>query len=363
MFNKFDSESSRNSFWHRLNPAVKILITVMFIVIIFLPTGFFGQLISLIFVSVMWILSAIPFKTLKKVLITWAVMFVLLFVINWIAYKAPGISVDPNSRKDIIFGTWQSIDPTHYIKFSIGESEHYLIYGPLWGGKINLNPADILIDKTAKQLPELTGGFNKWLSFQCDGKTCWIMYASYWYTLSLDVILTSVSISIKIGLMIAIITILIQTTSEVQLTSGIATLLSPLRAFRIPVNEWAMTIAIAIRYVPSLIAEANSVLKAQASRGVDFHNGNFKDKGKAMVSLIVPMFSIAFHKADDLSNAMEARNYTPRAKRTVYRNYYVRLYDIVGIVIASFLFGFLVYYTARNLSFGPFNWVELLVNK
>ena len=82
-----------------------------------------------------------------------------------------------------------------------------------------------------------------------------------------------------------------------------------------------------------------------------------------MVSLIVPMFSIAFHKADDLSNAMEARNYTPRAIRTVYRSYYVRFYDIVGIVIASFLFGFLIFYTARNLTFTPFNWVELLVNK
>ena len=283
-------------------------------------------------------------------------MFILLFVINWIAYKAPGISVDPDSSKNIIFGGWDTIDKSHVITDTFNGAEHHVVYGPIYGGNVYIGQFYWVEGK-----PELLPGFNKLLSFKCGGETCYLMYTSYWYTLSLDVIITSVNVSVKIGLMIALITILVATTSEIQLTSGIATLLSPLKAFRIPVNEWAMTISIAIRYVPSLIAEAQNVLKAQASRGVDFHYVNLKDKTKAIVSLVVPMFSIAFHKADDLSNAMEARNYTPRAKRTVYRNYYVRYYDVIGIFIAVFLFGFLVMYTAKNMIFGPFNWVELLV--
>ena len=284
-------------------------------------------------------------------------MFLLLFLINWIAYKAPGISVDPNIHRNIIFGGWSGIDKSQVIPFTVNGTQHYVVYGPVYGGAVNTTQIWV------GSKPQLVDGFNKLLSFKCGGEKCYLMYQSYAHTLSMDVILTSVSISLKIGLMIALITILVATTSEIQLTSGISTLLSPLKVFRIPVNEWAMTIAIAIRYVPSLIAEAQNVLKAQASRGVDYHNGNFKDKAKAVVSLVVPMFSIAFHKADDLSNAMEARNYTPRAKRTVYRNYYVRYYDVIGIFIAVFLFGFLVLYTAKNMVFGPFNWVELLVNK
>jgi energy-coupling factor transport system permease protein len=84
-----------------------------------------------------------------------------------------------------------------------------------------------------------------------------------------------------------------------------------------------MTISIALRFVPSLMIESQVIMKAQASRGVDFKNGNFKDKMKALVSLVVPMFSIAFHKADDLANAMEARAYNPRYARTRYRNYLI----------------------------------------
>lgn len=354
MFNKFDNDLTRYSFWHRLNPSVKLFITILFIVIIFLPAGFFGQLVSLVFIAIMWILSRIPFKTFRKVFITWLVMFLLLFLINWIAYKSPGISVDPNINKNIIFGGWTSIDQSHVINIT-DLPGHSIVYGSIYGGSV-----DTTVFVGSK--PELVDGFNKILTFKCGDTTCYLRYTSYWYSLSLNVILTSVNVSVKIGLMIALITILVATTSEVQLTSGISTMLSPLKAFRIPVNEWAMTIAIAIRYVPSLIAEAQNVLKAQASRGVDFHYGNFKDKAKAIVSLVVPMFSIAFHKADDLSNAMEARNYTPRAHRTIYRNYYVRYYDIIGIFIAVFLFGFLVMYVAKNMAFAPFNWVELLVN-
>jgi energy-coupling factor transport system permease protein len=85
-----------------------------------------------------------------------------------------------------------------------------------------------------------------------------------------------------------------------------------------------MTISIAIRFVPSLLQEAQRILNAQASRGVDFHNGKFNEKVKALISLVVPMFAIAFYKADDLASAMEARSYNPRCIRTRYRSYGIK---------------------------------------
>ena len=54
MNSTFNQDLSRNSFWHRLNPAVKIIITLLFIVIIFLPNGFFGQLIAIVGIATMW---------------------------------------------------------------------------------------------------------------------------------------------------------------------------------------------------------------------------------------------------------------------------------------------------------------------
>jgi energy-coupling factor transport system permease protein len=57
-------------------------------------------------------------------------------------------------------------------------------------------------------------------------------------------------------------------------------------------------------------------MKAQASRGIDFNEGNIVDKMKQIVTLLIPMFVISINRAEDLANAMEARGYIIGDKRT-----------------------------------------------
>jgi energy-coupling factor transport system permease protein len=98
-----------------------------------------------------------------------------------------------------------------------------------------------------------------------------------------------------------------------------------------------MIITLSIRFVPSLSEESRRILNAQASRGVDYNNGNFSDKLKALSSLIIPMFTIAFIKSNDLSNAMDARNYYPNTLSTKYRRYKIRFADILFLFLSFFL--------------------------
>lgn len=134
--------------------------------------------------------------------------------------------------------------------------------------------------------------------------------------------------------MIIITTLLTATTKPVALTKAIEDLLLPLKLIFIPVHIIAMIISIALRFIPTLLEEAQRIMKAQASRGVDFKNGNIKSKAKSMVTLIIPLFVSAFAKAEDLGNAMETRGYNPYEKRTRYRTYPVRVIDIfVGLFV------------------------------
>jgi energy-coupling factor transport system permease protein len=77
-----------------------------------------------------------------------------------------------------------------------------------------------------------------------------------------------------------------------------------------------MMISIALRSIPTLINESQRILKAQASRGVDFNEGKLKDKINQIISLLVPMFVISYKKAEDLAYAMEARGYIPGKERS-----------------------------------------------
>lgn len=55
-----------NSVVHRLDSRVKIIITIAFIVMLFLPNGFYGLGIGMVFVLGAFLLSKIPFKMMLK---------------------------------------------------------------------------------------------------------------------------------------------------------------------------------------------------------------------------------------------------------------------------------------------------------
>jgi energy-coupling factor transport system permease protein len=123
----------------------------------------------------------------------------------------------------------------------------------------------------------------------------------------------------RIVLMLALTLMLTATTRPLDLTYALEWYLLPLKVLRFPTHEIAMTIAIALRFIPTLLDETLRIMKAQASRGVDFVHGKFKEKIRAVISLIVPLFISAFMRSEELANAMEARGYQPSQPRTRYR--------------------------------------------
>ncbi len=106
------------------------------------------------------------------------------------------------------------------------------------------------------------------------------------------------------------------TTTPNQLTDGLERLLRPLNKIHVPVHEISMMMSIALRFIPILLEETDKIMKAQMARGADFESGNFIQRAKNMVPLLVPLFISAFRRANDLAMAMEARCYHGGAGRT-----------------------------------------------
>ena len=109
------------------------------------------------------------------------------------------------------------------------------------------------------------------------------------------------------------------TTSPIALSDGIEMLLSPLKVIKFPAHELAMMMSIALRFIPTLMEEADKIMKAQMARGADFESGNLLARAKAMVPLLVPLFGSAIRRAGDLAMAMESRCYHGGENRTRLR--------------------------------------------
>jgi len=78
-------------------------------------------------------------------------------------------------------------------------------------------------------------------------------------------------------------------------------------------------LSIALRFVPTLMDEAQKIMNAQRARGVDFGEGSLLKRAKSLLPLMVPLFMSAFNRAEDLSTAMEARGYQDSEHRSQYR--------------------------------------------
>jgi len=139
-------------------------------------------------------------------------------------------------------------------------------------------------------------------------------------------------IIVRLILMITLTTLLTSTSKPLDLTFGLEWLLGPLKLLHVPVHIFAMTISLALRFIPTLMEEANKIIRAQASRGVDFAEGKLKDKFKAIISLIIPLFVSSFLRSGELADAMETRGYNPQGLRTKYRRKHWKTKETLQII-------------------------------
>ncbi len=68
--------------------------------------------------------------------------------------------------------------------------------------------------------------------------------------------------------------LLTMTTSPIALIEGLTRLLTPLRWLRLPVDDFALMLLIALRFIPTLVEEVELLIKAQTSRGADYTHGS-----------------------------------------------------------------------------------------
>jgi energy-coupling factor transport system permease protein len=239
---------------HRMDPRVKIMSVLSFIISLFFVDSFLVYIPATIFLVSTILLSKLPFKYILKGLKPIAVLIAITFFINTFMTK--------------------------------GEVLYRL--GPLTATREGLTQAGFM--------------------------------------------------AIRLILLVIGTTILTLTTSPISLTDGIEKLLNPFRKLGVPAHELAMMMTIALRFIPTLLEEADKIMKAQMARGADFESGNIIKRAQNLIPLLVPLFISAFRRADELAMAMESRCYRGGDNRTRMNELLMKRNDYVGIAISTVYF-------------------------
>ena len=158
-----------------------------------------------------------------------------------------------------------------------------------------------------------------------------------------ETVLRALFIFFRIVIIIMLTSLLTFTTMTTDIKDGLEGILLPLKWMKVPVDVLAMMVSLTLRYIPTLLIETDKIMKAQASRGVDFKEASLKEKVTQVISLLIPVFVISFKRAEDLANAMEVRGYVIGQKRTKIDVLKIKHTDFISLFTVVFIMSLTIY--------------------
>lgn len=153
---------------------------------------------------------------------------------------------------------------------------------------------------------------------------------------------TAVFMAIRIITLVVISSLLTYTTSPTDLTDSLERLMKPLTLFKIDVHSIAMTMTIALRFIPTLVEEIQKIMSAQKSRGADMDSGGLIHRAKALIPVLIPLFVSSFRRANELAYAMECRCYRGGAGRTKMKVMKMTSRDFIALAAVIIFFGVII---------------------
>ena len=149
--------------------------------------------------------------------------------------------------------------------------------------------------------------------------------------------------AVRIILLVVAGSMLTYTTTPTDLTDAIERLFSPLKIFKIDIHTVAMTMTIALRFIPTLTEEIEKIMAAQKSRGADMDSGGIIHRAKALIPILIPLFISSFRRANELAYAMDCRCYRGGKGRTKMKQVKITARDILAVAAVAAFFALIIF--------------------
>ncbi|EFA23226.1 energy-coupling factor transporter ATPase [Bifidobacterium gallicum] len=130
---------------------------------------------------------------------------------------------------------------------------------------------------------------------------------------------TGVLYALRFTVVIVLGAVMLETTTPTAMTDACESLMRPLQNWGWHVQEVALVAALALRFLPTLSREVQSVRDAQRCRAGAVESGSITARLRAMTAIIMPVFAAALRHADTLSLALDARCFEEGLQRTHWR--------------------------------------------
>ncbi len=101
--------------------------------------------------------------------------------------------------------------------------------------------------------------------------------------------------------------------------------------------ELCFAFTTAVRFVPVLADEAQTIIDAQRSRGLELDKGNVLKRIRNYLPILIPLIVNAIRRSLELAEAMESRAFGSTVKRTSLYALKMQVFDYLFVVLAGIL--------------------------
>jgi energy-coupling factor transport system permease protein len=155
------------------------------------------------------------------------------------------------------------------------------------------------------------------------------------YQLTSEVLTFSASMATRFIALMSSFSIFFLTTSPDDLSMA-------LQESHVP-YEFSFAFTTAVRFVPVLANEAQTIIDAQRSRGLELERGNILKRVKNYVPILIPLIVGAIRRSLELAEAMESRAFGAKKARTTLYVLRIGLRDYAALLMAMTVLAFAVY--------------------
>jgi energy-coupling factor transport system permease protein len=147
-------------------------------------------------------------------------------------------------------------------------------------------------------------------------------------------LLDGMSFALRAAALAFVAAVLLLTTEPTQLVRGLVKLGLP--------YSWGLTVALAIRYLPTTYGLYVTVSEAQQARGWSVGQGSFVTRARSYLPIMVATIISALRQSDFLGLALAARGLGFPSRRTTLYDVHFTPGDWLTVTLASVIFGGLV---------------------
>ncbi|AEF85780.1 cobalt transport protein superfamily [Treponema primitia ZAS-2] len=169
------------------------------------------------------------------------------------------------------------------------------------------------------------------------------------FTLTREQLFYEFNILLKYSMMVPMAIILIVTTHPSEFAASLN---------RIGVNySIAYAVSLALRYIPDVQRDYESISQAQQARGVELSRKvSWVKRLKGASAILLPLVFSSLDRIDVVSHAMELRSFGKHKRRTWYSGRPFTRADALVLILGTVLFGLGIWFTFKDGSrfYNPF---------